>query len=303
MPTIKLATIIVAKSRGRRIQRRQQTDIKQMVPDNEQEKTRVGAVRYLNTRPLVYGLREIAPQVDLRMDVPSRLADDLATGDLDVALIPSIEYFQNHDYRIVSDACIGCRGPVLSVKLFFRTEPSQVKKLALDEGSRTSATLAQILLKSRFGTTPELTTLPLGSSYDAPDADAVLLIGDRAIHSPIGRFATVWDLGDEWVRWAGLPFVFAMWVARADIDTVALETQLSQSRDAGTANLSQIAAMEAPKLGLTEPECLAYLRDNLHFTLGPDERRGLERFYELAAELRLAPKGVDLGFADCRTAG
>lgn len=269
----------------------------------KQHAIRVGAVSYLNTRPLVYGLRALAPAIDLRMDVPSRLADELAAGTLDVALIPSIEYFNHENYRIVSDACIGCRGPVMSVKLFFRTDPAEVRTLALDEGSRTSAALAQILLKSRFDITPELETLPLGATHCSTTADAVLLIGDRAMHSPSGSFAAVWDLGDEWVRWSGLPFVFAMWVARADVDIVALSPQLAAARDAGVENLPTIAAQEAASLGLTEPQCLAYLRDNLHFTLGPDERRGLKQFYQHAAELRLVPKGVDLGLADCKTAG
>ena len=79
---------------------------------------RVGAVSYLNTKPLIYELTRIAPQIDLRLEVPSRLADQLATGELDLALIPSVESFQDPEYTIVSDACIGCRGPVLSVKLF-----------------------------------------------------------------------------------------------------------------------------------------------------------------------------------------
>ncbi len=271
--------------------------------DAQDNRMKVGAVSYLNTRPLVYGLQDLAPQIELRMDVPSRLADDLAAARLDVGLIPSIEYFHDPTYRIVSDACIGCRGPVLSVKLFFRVEPRRVKTLALDEGSRTSAALAQILLKSRYGIVPHLEALALGASHDECTADAVLLIGDRAIHSPVGQFVAVWDLGDEWVRWSGLPFVFAMWVARSNVDTTVLEPLLARSRDAGVSNLANIASQEAAQLGLTEPECLDYLRDNLHFTLGPQERLGLERFYRLASELHLAPQGVDLGLADCRTAG
>ncbi len=106
---------------------------------DRERRIRVGAVNYLNTRPLIYGLAELAPQIDLALDLPSRLADDLAAGRLDAALIPSIEYFQDGLYRIVSDACIACRGPVLSVKVFFRRAIEEVRSLALDEGSRTSA--------------------------------------------------------------------------------------------------------------------------------------------------------------------
>jgi chorismate dehydratase len=253
-------------------------------------KIKIGAVSYLNTRPLVYRLAEFAPTAEIVFDLPSRLADYLAAGRLDVALIPSIEYFQTSGYTVVSDACIACRGPVLSVKLFSRVPVSQVRTLALDEGSRTSAALVQILLNERAGIRPQCQPLPIGATISDTNADAVLLIGDRAIHSPAGRFAEVWDLGDEWRRWSGLPFVFAMWVARSEIDVREVETALSSARDCGVANLEQIAATEAAPLGLTTPQCLAYLRDNLHFYFGAQERRGLDLFYRNATELNLAPQ-------------
>ncbi len=97
-------------------------------------------------------------------DLPSRLADGLADGQLDVALIPSIEFFQDPAYRIVSDACIACRGPVLSVKLFSRVPAERIRTLALDEGSRTSAALVRILLRERFGIEPQLEPLPIGAT-------------------------------------------------------------------------------------------------------------------------------------------
>src|SRR5688572_13981038 len=108
---------------------------------------KLGAVSYLNTKPLVYGLPATGDGIDLVFDLPSRLADRLAAGEFDVALIPSVEFCQSPQYTIVSDACIGCRGPVFSVKLFSRVPVAEIKTLALDEGSRTTAALIQILLK------------------------------------------------------------------------------------------------------------------------------------------------------------
>src|SRR5690348_6683422 len=99
---------------------------------------RIGAVHYLNTKPLVYGLERYAPGAEVVYDLPSRLADRLAARRLDVALIPSIEFFRTASYTIVSNACIACRGPVLSVKLFSRRPIDSIRTLALDEGSRTS---------------------------------------------------------------------------------------------------------------------------------------------------------------------
>lgn len=259
-----------------------------------QSRLKIGAVTYLNTKPLVYRLAELAPQVDVVFDLPSRLADRLAAGELDVALIPSIEFFQNPAYSIVSDACIACRGPVLSVKLFSRVPMPEIRSLALDEGSRTSASLVRILLNERYGLSPQLEPLPIGATLADATADAVLLIGDRAIHSPVGRFAEVWDLGDQWRHWADLPFVFAMWVARPGVDLQGIDAALGEARDCGVANLEQIAASEAAPQGLTTPQCLSYLRDNLYFYLGDREQRGLQLFYQKACELGLAPQGLQL---------
>lgn len=261
---------------------------------------RVGAVNYLNSKPLIEGFAESCPQARLELDLPSRLADRLAAGDLDVALIPSIEFLQDPGYTIVSDACIACRGPVLSVKLFCRVPAARIRRLALDEGSRTSAALVRILLADRHGLEPELEPLPLGASLADTTADAVLLIGDRAIHSPPGRFAEVWDLGDEWVRQTGLPFVFAMWSARAGVDLQGVDAALGAARDLGLARLAEIAARESAALGLSRPECLTYLRDSLYFFLGPRELRGLELFYRRARQLGLAPPGVELGHVGAR---
>jgi chorismate dehydratase len=263
---------------------------------------RVGAVNYLNTKPLVFGLERLAPQAEVLFDLPSRLADGLAAGRYDVALIPSVEYFQNPAYTIVSDACIGCRGPVLSVKLFSRVPPQNIRTLSLDEGSRTSAALVQILLSERYGLRPELHPLPIGDALSTARTDAVLLIGDRAIHSPLERFECVWDLGDEWQRFAELPFVFAMWTARASADLQGVDVALSSARDEGLRHLAEIAEREAAPLGLTRPECHAYLRDNLYFYLGERELRGLTAFHRLAVKLGLAPEGVDLGLCADQTA-
>ena len=255
---------------------------------------RVGAVNYLNTKPLIYQLDRLAPRAEIVLDLPSRLADELAAGRLDVALIPSLEFFQRPDYRIVSDACIACRGPVLSVKLFSRVPIGRIGSLALDEGSRTSAALVRILLRQQFGLEPRLEPLAIGATLDDTPADAVLLIGDRAIHSPPGRFAEVWDLGDQWIHWSGLPMVFAMWTARADAELGNLESALGEARDFGVAHVAAIAAAEAAPLGLTVPQCAGYLRDTLHFYLGSEERGGLREFYTQAVALGFALPGCEL---------
>ncbi len=134
-------------------------------PEVREHEIRIGAVQYLNARPLTYCLKEFAPRAELIFDVPSRLADALQAGRLDVAMIPSIECFRHPGYKIVSDACIACRGPVRSVRLFSRVPIKDIRTLALDEGSRTSAALVQILLKEEFGLRPELSALPMAPAW------------------------------------------------------------------------------------------------------------------------------------------
>src|SRR5262249_17941478 len=122
---------------------------------------RIGAVNYLNSKPLIEDLELLAPDAELVLDVPSRLADLLADGRLDVALIPVIEYFRAGTYTIVPNIAIASQGPVLSVTLFSRVPWMQIRRIALDEGSRTSSALAQILLHKRYGIEPQIMPLPL----------------------------------------------------------------------------------------------------------------------------------------------
>lgn len=263
---------------------------------------RIGAVSYLNSKPLIEGLSELAPTADLVLDYPSRLADQLADGALDVALVPSFEFLREPGWRIVSDACVATRGPVLSVKLYSRVPAGEIRSLALDAGSRTSAALVQILLSERFGIRPQLESLPLGRSIEDATADAILLIGDRAMHPPGEEFAVTWDLGAEWTHWTGLPFVFALWAAPDHVDVSQIESAFCQARDRGVHRLPQIAAREAPLLGIDEQSARDYLEQNLHFRLSSAERSGLKLFRRLALSTGLITQGADLAIRDCASA-
>ena len=259
---------------------------------------RIGAVAYLNARPLIFSLARCAPRAEIVVDLPSRLADALAAGELDVAMIPSIEYARHPGYTIVSDACIACDGPVRSVKLYSRVPIERIRTLALDEGSRTSAALTRILLKERFGINPATCPLPIGTQVDAISSDAAVVIGDRGMLPANGEFHTVWDLGEEWSGWTGLPFVFAMWIARPGVDLRGWGVILAAAHDDGLTRLEEIARLDAPALGIPQADCLSYLRDHLRFHLGDRQRQGLQKFYELAGRHGFAPKGVELCFAE-----
>jgi len=233
------------------------------------------------------------------MDVPSKLAEQLAAGDLDVALIPSIEYLRGVGlgYEIIPGFAIAARGPVRSVKLFGRVPWGQVERLALDAGSRTSQVLARIWLDERHGVRPRrIEELPMGVSPLESTADAVLVIGDRAMRVPREPFHDVVDLAEAWNDLTGLPFVFALWVARGGVDLEELPAALEQSRTMGLAHADELARMHGHRLGLDVATCYDYLTRVLSYDLGEAELAGLREFAAKAAQLGLAPEGVSLVF-------
>jgi len=260
------------------------------------KRVRIGAVNYLNTKPLIYDLETLAPDAELILEVPSRLADLLAAGRLDVALIPLIEYFRAGSYTVVPDIAIASRGPVLSVTLFSRVHWPQIRRVALDAGSRTSAALTQVLLRGRYGVRPEVVPLPLESRAEDVDADAVLLIGDRAMRACLPGFPHAFDLGQEWFDWTGLPFVYAVWAVRPGADLGGVEEALAEAKRRGLERVGLIAHREAPRRGLDAGLCRRYLATILHFDLGPRELAGLHHYYLLACELGLARRGVHLEY-------
>jgi len=255
---------------------------------------RVGAVNYLNAKPLVERLTAFSPAIDLSLALPSRLADRLAAGEIDVGLIPVVEYFRGDHYSFVPDIAIASRGPVLSVTLFSRVPWAEIRSVALDEGSRTSAALTQILLRKRYGVRPRLERLPIDAPAESLATDAVLLIGDRAMRACLPDHRYAYDLGREWTDWTGLPFVYAVWAVRAGVELGGAEAAFHRAKEYGLAHAGAIAQREAPGLGLDPGFCRRYLDTVIRYDLGEPELAGLRRYYDLATELGLTPKGVPL---------
>jgi chorismate dehydratase len=259
---------------------------------------RLGAVSYLNTKPLVYGLDEHPAQFEVRFDVPSKCATLLHEGQVDLGLIPAIEYLRA-DYRIVPDVSIASDGDVATVALFTRRPIAQVRSIALDSSSRTSVALTRVLCANHWRIEPSL--MPAEPDLDAmlAGADAALVIGDPAFAiDAASRGVTKIDLGAAWKAMTGLPFVYAMWVGRPGAATPAECRALQQARDRGVAHLPEIARAVGTGDALLERRSLVYLRDNLKYGLGDREAAGLRRFHELASQLGLAPELRPLRFYD-----
>ena len=250
---------------------------------------RLGAVSYLNTKPLVYGLDANPHSFSVRFDVPSRCAELLHEGRVDLGLIPAIEYLAG-DYRIVPDVAIASDGDVATVALFTRMPIDEVKSIALDVSSRTSVALTRILCAAHWGISPSFA--PAEPDLDAMlrRADAALVIGDPAFEiDPMARGLVKIDLGGEWKVLTGLPFVYAMWTGRPGAASPAHCRALKHARDEGVLHLAEIAKDVSGGDPVRERRSLVYLRDNLRYGLGEAEAAGLRRFHELAAETGLAP--------------
>ncbi len=251
---------------------------------------RLGAVSYLNTKPLIYGLDAIPEQFDVRFDVPAVCAMLLHEGRVDLGLIPAIEYLRGaEDYWIVPDVAIASDGDVASVAVFSKVPIAQVRSLALDVSSRTSAALTRILCAKRWGIAPAFTPSAPDLDTMLATADAALVIGDPALEiDAAARGLVKYDLGGEWRALTGLPFVYAMWTGRQGAVSPAQCAALLAARRQGEANLPRLAQVAGDGDAAREARSLVYLRDNLKYGLGDREAAGLRRFFELGVEVGVA---------------
>jgi chorismate dehydratase len=253
---------------------------------------RLGAVSYLNAEPSVHGL-EHDPGFRIERDLPARVAVRLHAGEIDLGLVPSIEYAFGR-YAVVPGVAIASRGPVRSVRLFHRGPLEAVRKVALDTSSRASAGLVRVLLHARLGRDPEYVPMAPGLDAMLTAADAALLIGDPALD--LDSDVPALDLGEEWTRLTGLPFVYAFWAGpegAVDANGVA---RLQQALAAGLASLPEIARRQAQGDPTRAAKYEEYLRANISYALGEDEQKGLLEFYRRAHAIGLIPAPPELRF-------
>ena len=245
----------------------------------DRQSLRLGCVKYLNARPLIYGW----PGTVVR-DHPSALCGQLARGELDVALVSSFEFLRNPIYKIVDDVSIASDGAVYSVVVAHHDEISEVEEIELDPAAETSGNLLRILLS-------EMKLLPrvVGTSNSSKKS-ARLLIGDQAIQfrQKHGDEFRYFDLGEHWKKVAGLPLVYALWLVRPEVvDPKSIAGQLRALRDKNLANLDDLIANETE---FDRAFCDRYYRQHLRFNLGEREKRGLSAFAELCQKHELLPK-------------
>lgn len=239
---------------------------------------RIGTVSFLNAHPLTAGLDDVVA------DVPSGLTERFLRGSVDVALLPVYEALRVPECPILAAGAIASPGPVDSVLLFSRGEPGASKSVCLDEHSRTSNALTRLLFAELFGTAPEF-LLPEGSDRRAR-ADCYLLIGDRALTEQ-REGLVVTDLATAWRQLTGLPFCFAVWVARDSACAEEAMPILREARDLGLARRADYARAGAAELGLPFEDLLTYLTKRITYSFGEPERKAVEEFRRLLTKHRL----------------
>lgn len=258
---------------------------------------RLGGVSYLNVRPLVYGLDKRPELFSLRFDVPSACAELLQAGDIDLGMVPSIAHLDRPGDRIVPGVCIGSEGAVASVALFTRKAPGQIRTVALDTSSRTSAVLTQILCASRFGISPAFISHPPDLSAMLAVADAALVIGDPALFiDPKAFDAEKIDLGEAWTAMTGLPFVWAFWAGRPDAVDAEAVAALQVAATSGMAHSDAVADAYCAAQPERQPLARRYLREHLRFQMTPRLVEGLRAYYREAHSLGLANAAPPLEF-------
>jgi cyclic dehypoxanthinyl futalosine synthase len=268
---------------------------------------RAAAVGYLNARPLYEGLDRAPASARLRLDCasPSEVARRVAEDEADFALMPVAAAATIGDLRMVRGCAIGAQGAVRSIVVVADQPIDTLDQLAVDLSSRTSVVLARLVLRARSGgREPRLfgagATEAIASVSGSRGA---LIIGDAALAIE-GRFAHVLDLGLAWRDLTGLPFVFAAWCGRKGVLSAEDESLLAGAKLAGLDRRDAIAGEHAARTGLSQASLRAYLHDAVRYDLGDDERRGLERFYEMAASAGLLPRArVRFFDEDRRAAG
>jgi chorismate dehydratase len=289
-------------------------------------KLRVSVVEYLNTAPLVWGFTNgpLQGRYELSFAVPAQCAEQLRRGDVDLGIIPAIEYQRMEGMAVLPGMAVAAKDAVRSILVVSRCPITRVRRLALDSSSRSSQALVRILCAERWGIQPEFGTAPPDLAAMLRDADAALVIGDPALRLdvqlaqlaaqprdgdyccggdpsqwPIAGMEAIYlyDVAHEWRALTGLPCVLAIWVGRREAVIPQVVADFAASKDYGLARIGEIAEAAAEKLELPGAELESYLRENIDFTLDAENRAGLELYFRKARQLGLIAEARAVEYA------
>ncbi len=235
----------------------------------------MGAVSYLNTKPLIYGFEQglMKDEVELLIDYPSNIASLLQTNQVDIGLVPVAIIPTLEEHHIVSDYCIGCDGEVASVCLFSEVPLAEVSTILLDYQSRTSVALLEILIREHWKITPELRAAAADYEKNISGTTAGLVIGDRALVQR-SKSKYIYDLGTAWKEMTGLPFVFAAWVSNKSLSPQFIRA-FNDTISAGTRQIDVILQT----VHLPEYDLKKYYNSNINFRLDGPQKEAITLFF------------------------
>jgi len=261
-------------------------------PTDDPTPLRVGSVPYLVGRPLDHGLGD-EPGIELNYAVPAKLVEQLRAGEIDVALVSSIELFRRPGYRYIDGIAVAGESYVGSVQVFLRKPIQDVRSIAMDPSSRAAAALTRALLHDRDGGPPEYIEVPLGEDpRECEGADAWLRIGDEALRETLTLDFPAWNPSEEWRRQTGMPFIFAAWIVRGDAPIEPHLEAFARARARGRAAISDLATQAAEQWSLPEAQCREYLEQECSYDPGPAMAPSLAEFRRRAVLAGLCDRDV-----------
>jgi chorismate dehydratase len=285
---------------------------------------RISIVQYLNTAPLVRGFTHgpLRGKHTLSFTVPSQCAEALRSGEVDIAIIPAIEFQRIDGLVVLPSLSIASKKSVRSLLLVSKKPILDVRRIALDRSSRSTQALVRILCAKRWHIAPEFFETDPDLPSMLRDADAALLIGDPALRLaldseaaaksdgsgesifpaelaglPVSSPLFLYDMVEKWRALTGFPAVLALWAARPAAVTAAVIRDFQDSLAFGMQHLADISAEASRELNLPADKIARYLGENIDYTLDGENLRGLQRYYDLAAELGLIPQARPLQIA------
>lgn len=241
----------------------------------ERSPIRVSAVSYYNTRPFLYGLEHgpLAGQLDISLDIPSEGARKLRDAEVQLGLVPVGILDQVPEAEIISPWCIGCDGPVRTVCLYAEQPLEKLDRILLDYHSVTSVRLMDLLLREYWHCSPELVPAEPGFREQIGGSCGGLVIGDRSIGLE-SRFPYVYDLGEAWKKWTGMPFVFAVWVSTRRLPDDFIQ-QFNDSLAMGLEHLEEVIH-SLPPIPHFDPK--SYYREAIQYGFDAEKQVAMERF-------------------------
>jgi chorismate dehydratase len=246
-----------------------------------QKKIRVGAVSYLNTKPLIYGFEHgmMKDQIELLLDYPSRLSGLMQRGELDIALLPVASISNISDAEVFSDFCIASDKKVASVCLFSKVPVGEIQEVYLDYQSKTSVALFRLLMRDYWNIRPSLLEADEAYIGKINDKTAGIIIGDRALEQ-YAKFPYVYDLAEAWQSHTQLPFVFATWVTNTKLSGSFIQ-EFNEANAAGMSRIEEIIAAQS----FNAYDLKKYYNENISFRFDEEKRNGMMLFMKMLEKL------------------